>query len=233
MYGITYREKHSFRNFGVTILNTRIIQSPAKKKIFATVPFMQGSYDFSNLYNGPCFQERILEYEFLVKATSSERLEIKRMQLEEWLLMANEKTILRDDNLPSYHYMAECSEVEFEEINNIGKMRVVFTAYPFKIHDEYEGELLWDSFNFEMDCLQETAFTVKDELQITIYNQGSVNVTPIIISSADMKIIKGNATYNVLKGTTNDYQFELNVGENNIVIRGNGAIEFKFRKEVL
>ena len=33
MYGITYNNKHSFRDLGITILNTRVIETPSKIKI--------------------------------------------------------------------------------------------------------------------------------------------------------------------------------------------------------
>ncbi len=52
MYGISFNDKHSYRDFDITILNTRVIETPSKIKIKETVPFMNGSYDFSNLYGG-------------------------------------------------------------------------------------------------------------------------------------------------------------------------------------
>jgi hypothetical protein len=48
VYGITYNNKHSFNDLGLTVLNTRGIETPSKIKITETVPFMNGSYDFSN-----------------------------------------------------------------------------------------------------------------------------------------------------------------------------------------
>ena len=50
MYGITYNDKHSFNDFNVTILNTIVIETTSKIKITETIPFMNGSYDFSNFY---------------------------------------------------------------------------------------------------------------------------------------------------------------------------------------
>ena len=68
MYGITYNNKHSFNDLGLTVLNTRVVETPSKIKITETIPFMNGSYDFSNLYGSNCYTERKLEYEFLIKA---------------------------------------------------------------------------------------------------------------------------------------------------------------------
>jgi hypothetical protein len=48
-----------------------------------------------------------------------------------------------------------------------------------------------------------------------------------------MEIVKDDITYSIKKGTTNDWQFVLGVGENHLTVKGTGTIEFEFRKEVL
>ena len=84
MYGISYNNKHSFNDLGLTVLNTRVIETPSKIKITETIPFSNITYDFSNLYGGNCYTERQLEYEFLIKACNSAELEFKRMQIDQW-----------------------------------------------------------------------------------------------------------------------------------------------------
>ena len=113
MYGITYNNKHSFNDLGLTVLNTWVFETPSKIKITDTVPFMNGSYDFSNLYGSNCYSERKLEYEFLIKARNSTELEFKRMQVDQWLLSSNSKTPLIDDNLPGYYYKANPLSAKF------------------------------------------------------------------------------------------------------------------------
>ena len=49
----------------------------------------------------------------------------------------------------------------------------------------------------------------------------------------DMKVKKGDVTYSFKKGTTTDYRFQLEKGENILIISGNGSIEFRFRIGVL
>ena len=233
MYGITYNNKHSFNDLGLTVLNTRVIETPSKIKITETIPFMNGSYDFSNLYGGNCYAERKLEYEFLIKANNSMELEFKRMNVENWLLSSNSKTKLFDDNIPNYYYLAECESIDFEDLNNVGKLKAYFVAYPFKIGEYFEGNNLWDSFNFESDVLQDSKFDISGSKNISIYNASATNIIPSVICSSSMEVIKGNTTYKFNSGTSKDYRFELSIGENNMTVKGNGTIEFKFRKEVL
>ena len=233
MNGITYNNKHSFNDLGLTVLNTRDIETPGKIKITETVPFMNGSYDFSNLYGSNCYTERQLEYEFLIKAHNSTELEFKRMQVDKWLLSSNYKTPLIDDTLPGYYYKAECISTEFEDLINIGKLKAIFIAYPFRISTEYEGNNLWDSFSFERDVLQDTKFTVNGSSSVSIYNPSVIDLEPELLASSSFEITLDNKKYVVEAGTSKDYRFKLKPGSNNLTLKGNGAIEFRFRKEVL
>ena len=233
MYGITYNNKHSFNDLGLTVLNTRVIETPSKIKITETIPFSNITYDFSNLYGSNCYTERKLEYEFLIKADNNMSLEFKRMEIENWLLSSNTKTKLLDDNIHDYYYLAECESVEFEDLNNIGKLKAIFIAYPFRISEHYEGNNLWDSFNFELDVLQDTKFTVNGTSSVSIYNPSVIDIEPEIIASSQFEIILDNKKYTVKAGASKDYRFKFKKGANNLTLKGNGTIEFRFRKEVL
>ena len=233
MYGITFNGRHSFNDMGYKILSNREIKSPSKIKVKKSVPYMNGSYDFSNLYGGNCFTDRVLEYTFLLKATSNKNLEAVRMDCENWLMGTNEQTKLIDDNMNLYYYLAECENIEFEDMGLVGKLTATFNAYPFRLYGWVEGNDLWDRFNFELDVSQEVKFNIEGTKDIVLYNQGATHVKPIIIASSDMEIVKDDITYSIEKGTTNDWQFVLGVGENHLTVKGTGTIEFKFRKEVI
>ena len=194
---------------------------------------MNGSYDFSNLYGSNCYNERKLEYEFLIKTGNNADLEYKKIIVENWLLQLNEKTKLEDDNLKDFYYLAECESIDFEELNNVGKLKAYFVAYPFKNGKYFEGNNLWDSFNFELDVLQDTKFTVNGTSSVSIYNTSVIDIEPEIIASSQFEITLDNKKYVVEVGTSKDYRFKLKKGYNNLTLKGNGTIEFKFRKEVL
>ena len=52
-------------------------------------------------------------------------------------------------------------------------------------------------------------------------------------SNAPMMVTLDNKTFKFQAGETKDYRFRLKKGENSLKIKGEGTIEFKFRKEVL
>lgn len=233
MSGITYNGKHSYNDLDLILLSNRTIKTPSKIKIKETIPFMNGSYDFSDLYGNACYSERTLEYHFLIRSSNRMSLEFIRTRIENWLLGTNSKTKMLDDNLPGYYYLAECESVDFTDYINNGIIKATFTAYPFKISEHFEGCDLWDCFNFELDMVQDTKFTVNGESNVTINSINIINTIPTIIASSNFEIIKGNETFIVEAGETKDYRFAFTKGNNNLILKGTGTIEFRFRKEVL
>lgn len=233
MYNIVYNGKHSFNDFGLKRFNSKEHKAPSKNKIYETVPFMNGSYDFSNIYGGNTYSDRELTYSFLVEVENEDIMNYKKIAIENWFLGTNEKTMLIDEDLKGYYYMAECIDIDFDNYYSFGLIDVTFTAYPFKIGESYEGNTIWDNFNFELDVLQDTKFNISGSNDISIYNSSATNIIPSVICSSSMEVIKGNTTYKFNPGTSKDYRFELSIGENNMTVKGNGSIEFKFRKEVL
>lgn len=231
MYGIKKGNKHSFIDFGLTI-KSKSIGMPSKNKIKETIPFMNGSYDFSALYGNQSYGERTLKYVFNLIGKNKVDMNVLKDKVLAWLYEGFQEP-LYDDTFPGYYFLAECEDTSFEEDGEIGVLTVEFTCYPFKIRDDYEGQLHWDNFNFELDILQDTKFTVNGSKNISIYNSSTINIVPTIICSNDMKIIKDNKTYTLKSGVTKSYIFELLKGQNNMTIVGNGTIEFKFRKEVI
>lgn len=231
MLGITKGNKHSYNDFGVTIKSKKI-GNPKKNKIKESVPFMHGSYDFSLLYGEQSYSERELKYVFNIISTTKQSLNLKKIRLQNWLLEGGQQKIY-DDTIPGYYFLAECTDTDFSENGNIGELTATFTAYPFKICEKEEGNLLWDEFNFELDILQDNKFEVNGTKNVTLYNVGAKESIPMIICSNDMDIIKNGTTYKLKTGQSKDYRFSLDIGENKLTINGTGTIEVKFIKELI
>ena len=233
MYDIVFNGKHSFNDMRLKRINATEHKAPTKNKIQQTIPFMNGSYDFSNLYGSATYSDREFTYSFLVEIENEALMNYRKIEIENWLLGANKKTILIDEDLKGYYYLAECIDIDFDNYYSFGLIDVTFTAYPFKISSSYEGNNLWDSFNFELDVLQDTKFTVNGSSNVNIYNSSAIDIEPTIIASSNFEIIKDNKKYVIESGESKDYRFKLKKGNNNITLKGNGTIEFRFRKEVL
>ena len=230
--GIIKGNKHSFKDFNLTIAE-KSIGNPKKNKIKETVPYMNGSYDFSLLYGEQTYEERELSYTFNVIGHSKISLNILKIRILEWLNEGSQEP-LYDDAIPGFYFLVECTGIDYDEsFYNYAQLTVSFTAYPFKISTLQDGHDIWNEFNFELDIVQNTKFNVIENESITLYNNSAVGVYPIIICDNNFEIIKNNITYRFVPGEMKSFDFKLDKGENNLLLKGNGTIEFKWFKEVL
>lgn len=213
-------------------MKSRHITVPEKKKNKVSVPFQNGTHDFSTIYGSQAYEERELNYVFQIRGRNTRDMEGKQQQVLNWLLNS-QKQVLQDDYLPGLYFMAECEVAEPDDLNFILDLSVTFMAYPFKYGEHTEGSDIWDTFNFLTDYAQVTKFNITGSKRITLWNPGSTPVSPSIIASSNMEIIKSGVSYSISKGESNDWKFLLDIGENNMNVTGNGSIEFIFRKEVI
>lgn len=232
-FGITFDGLHSYRDFGLKVID-RKIGRPSKIKTKESVPHSNVMYDFSGIYGGQQYTERTLTYVFDVKDYNKIHLDTKATAVENWLMRPNEKIQLIDDHVSGYYFLAEVEEdPDFDELRFRGRLTVNFTAYPFKIGELEEGNDIWDTFNFLLDYAQITQFEINGSKEITLYNPGVSAVKPVISATAPMEIRKDNKTYSVKAGETQSFDFMLPNLENKMIITGNGSISFHFRKELI
>ena len=230
--GFTFNGKHN-NDIGV-VMHSKSIQPPPKKKIKDSVPFMNGSYDFSTVgSNGEqTYSERDITIVIGLPAETKEELQVLYSTTLEWLEDAG-KQQLKFDVMDDYYFMAEVEESSsFEEVMEFGTLTVKFVVDPFKMSVDYVGSDVWDNFNFEEDYAQSNEFNVSGTTNISIYNPRR-SVNPIINCTSAMAITKDGKTYNLSVGNNKLYGFRLNNLSNSISVAGTGVIKFIFRKESL
>lgn len=208
-------------------------QPPTQRIVKSNVPYMNGSYDFSNLYGEQAYDERKILCKLNLVEENRLLLYIKYNEVLNWLLTDN-KQILEYTEEPGLYYMAKIENVpSWDVVSTCGILEFEFIAYPFKFGKTFEGEAIWDDFCFETDYLQNREFEVIGSKNINIINPSSKKITPTIICSSPITVFKNSTTYKFNTGTTKDWRFTLDKGNNKLVLNGTGNIEFVFRKEVL
>lgn len=232
--GIEINGKHSYRDLGLYI-SERNIGYPSKIKNQERVPYSNTVYDFSGIYGGQEYEERTLQYTFeIAYREKSNDYYIYETQAVNWLMSIDKKVELKDDLVPGYYFLAEIVDGPGSDFKWVGgSLSVTFTAYPFKIGNLYEGNDIWDEFNFLLDYAQITEFEVNGTKDVTLYNNGASVVKPTILASDDMQIKKDGITYNIPSGESDSYDFVLPHLENRLTIIGSGRIQFLYRKELL
>lgn len=231
--GFTFNGVHN-HDMGV-IMHSKSIQTPSKKKIKESVPFINGNYDFSTVAtNGEIvYDSREITIVLGLPCETKEQLQILYSQTLEWLEDVGKSQLIFDD-MDDYYYMAEVeSSSSFDEIMSFGTLSVTFIADPLKTSVDYVGNDIWDTFNFEEDYAISTNFEVNPTNEINVYNPGRM-ISPMIVVSTDMTIVCNGKTYDLLSGINNNYHLVLKHGSNIIIIdSGIGTISFMFRKQSL
>ena len=215
------------------VLENYSISTPEKRKITETVPFMNGSYDFSTALTGEItYNDREIKITIGFLAKDKYELERQYSKVAEWLIDRPRSKLIFDRILDYYFIGEVVSSTTMDKILEYGKMEITFTCDPFRYSCVYVGEIEWDTFNFEEDYLETCVFDINGETKCSIHNPGR-SVRPVIVSTAPMSMIYDSVKYSLVKGDNNLYGFYLKSGQNEMTFKGKGTILIRFRKEVL
>lgn len=215
------------------VLENYSISTPEKRKITETVPFMNGTYDFSTALTGEItYNDREIKITIGFLAKNKNELEMQYSKVAEWLIDRPRCKLIFDRILDYYFTGEVVSSTTMNKVLEYGKMEITFTCDPFRYSRVYVGEIEWDTFNFEEDYLETCVFDINGETKCVIHNPGR-SVRPVIVSTAQMTMIYDSVKYSLVKGDNNLYGFYLKSGQNEIVFKGKGTILIRFRKEVL
>lgn len=232
MNEIFFNGQGNYKDFD-TILNFFSPQPPAPKVIKQSVPFQNGTYDFSTVgSNGETvFNDRKISCSIQFSSGSKTELMNKYTELLEWLLVEKSELIYTGEL--NMKYMARVEEVpSFDYFFALGGILIFdFVAEPFKQSIDYVSDLSpWDTFNFLTDYLAPTSFDVTTNQSIVVYNPGRT-ISPIISVSKNMTIIKEGLIIDLFAGNNTNKNLKLKPGENKINIAvGSGTISFIFRR---
>lgn len=159
--GITYLGKHSYRDYRLTIAS-RDIGYPEKVKVKYQVPYSNTEQDFSMINGSQNYSQREVTYQFNIahqRIQTKESMYNAKTLLVNWLMNSTGKQDLWDDYIDGYHFHGEVeSGPEVQENWIDGTVDVTFLCYPFMISDFYEGDDIWDTFDFEFGVSQATTF---------------------------------------------------------------------------
>lgn len=234
MNTLTFNGKNNWNDFKA-YLNYFRPSYPIPTVISITVPYMNGSYDFSTLgSNGEqVFTDRKIDFSLEFIEYNKEKLLQTYNSMIAWLFSDGQLHDLIYSTEPNMKYRAKIIEISpYENLVTSGKIQGAFLAEPFKYGVDYEGNKVWDTFNFETDVIQEVGFDVVDNTTVNIINVARA-VCPTINVNAPMSITYNGKVYNLSPGTNKIYALKLSTGDNSLTITGTGHIEILFIKEMI
>lgn len=230
--GFTFNGTHT-GELGLRLID-RSAPTPTKRLIQEDVAFMNGVHDFSRILGEDTYENREISYSFLIP----ERRYRNRAHAETVIknrYMQGGIGELDDTHDPNYTYRGQCIDVDVTDDWQSHKLDVTITfdVYPFKIAKLAEGNDIWDTFNFDLDVMQDVSFEVDGTKNITLYNNGIPSVRPKIEVTGNLTITNGTTSVTLNSQTFESDQFRLMPGENDLTLEGNGTVTFTFYKELI
>lgn len=206
--------------------------TPKEVEVTASVPYMQGKYDFSMLNGQRYFENRTLTYKLALFDSDYHY----RMAMEESIkrkLMPLGKQRLFDTHTPGYYWNAKCISVQVEddEEKGMATATVEFEAYPFAYTSHDEGDDVWDDVEFDHWIWQYVSFNVNDDQQIIIDNIGSRPVESRFEVTGNIKITGDFGSLELNHDKIKDTTLILKTGKNEFALSGSGSIKFVFQRE--
>lgn len=140
----------------------RSAPTPSEKEAIESIPFMQGTFDFSMIMGERVFANRSVSYTFHLYEEDYDTRKFSQTAFENEL-MRKGRVKLTDTYSPGYYFLGKCTSVDTQDDHEYNRLivSVEFDCYPFKISTLAEGHDLWDEINFELDWLQPVEFTAK------------------------------------------------------------------------
>ena len=215
-------------------LISREAPTPQEKSITKSLPYQQGSLDFSMLLGERVFDMREIRYEFIIfNSIYSDRKIAERKIKQELMIHGQQK--LFDTHDPSYFWLGKCKSVEVENDHQFNKLKAIITfeCYPYMFrHGDYFDDV-FDTFDFNNDVACFTKYVIKGSLDFILINPGSFSVKPEIIATSDLKVTINEESANFSKEISKDYYISLKPGLNNIRVEGTGTVSFRYNIEVM
>lgn len=213
-------------------LTERTAPTPEEQEITESVPYRQGSYDFSMIDNERFFSNREITYKLLYVGEKYHNRKGFEQELKRQLMPHNWDKLV-DTHEPTYYWRAKCKSVEVDDNsdNETLEASIVFNAYPYAYTNHNEGADYWDDVFFPHWIWQPVKFNVNGSQDVNVKNIGS---RPVLSSFAVTGNVKAKGSFGEVSLNDSNYkqtQVVLDIGDNKINLSGSGTIEFVFKRE--
>lgn len=232
-YGFEFAGHHS-SDFELVVLAEKAVTMPSKRKSQLQLPYRTGYIDLSDLYGLNTYDERTVTFPCRLPY-GQENLSLMNQKLTElmnWLMKPTGKTLLKDDAMPGYAFMAEVQTAPtIEEGWNFCKVTIVFQCYAYRLKHCYDD--VWDTFCFDLDAASNIKADVKGHKSILLINTGQNCAKLTINCSSAMSASVNDHVFALKAGDNVNPYLELMPGENTVNLEGTGHVRFDWTEEWL
>lgn len=160
-YGISVEGYHSLDDYGWSLSN-REDKPPELRRTVVTVPYSNGSLDYTGVYGEPFYEEREITYEFAKEFDGVGAMHEGVREFCEWLAGIVNADI-HDDMFSEFHYHGSCTgiDTDHEKSGVIAHVTATFTMYPFMQADDESTDVLVVGTNYVINEGRPVRLTAK------------------------------------------------------------------------
>lgn len=210
--------------------------TPSEKTITENLSYANGILDFSNITGERFYEQRTINYQFTMPNVPYSERKLVENRVKR-LIMTPFDQRLYDSHDKGYYWVGKAKSVKIDDdqANNKLVLSIEFDLYPFAIKnnssiDNYDD---WDTFDFANDFIQPFSYEVDDERELDLMNIGENSLSPTVVTSDAIEVIKNGQSYQFAPDKSKDYLFSLESGNNHVTIKGNATVRFVIQSEVL
>lgn len=227
-HSITFGDKNTWDDWHLVPSSRPLVNPPITKTEYVEIPGADGSVDYTEILGGVKYRDRTGSWEFIVMNGYADWTTTYSNILE-YLHGKKMKVWLEDD--PYFYYNARLSVNGWNSSPSDGysKITIDYVAEPYKYESGSGEDWLWDPFSFPFGIIRNyNNLFVNGQLTFTVIGSPRV-YTPMIISSASMKVVFDNTEYDLMSG--NNYIPDIRVvnGNNQFIFIGNGTVSIHYQ----
>lgn len=232
VYGVTFGEKHSFRDWRLLLNERPKISPPVAKTNYIDIPGSDGHIDLTEALTGDVkYETRQIKFTFITTKARKKWTNLYSDILD--CLHGQEMKIILDED-KSFYYIGRVSVNEWESSEKYSTIVIDAEVDPYKYElfsslEDWE----WDSFDFETGIIREyKELLVDGEMQLEIYGRRK-KITPVFEVVSDdgsgMKVKFEGVTYSIPDGTSIAPNIVINKGRNVLYFTGHGTVSVDYR----
>lgn len=225
----TLNGKHTYYDYGLYVTNTSPIAPPEAKTQYIEVPGRNGEIDLSEALTGyTIYKNREITLELGGKKPANQWPSFISDFLNE--IHGKQVKVVFDDNKDFYYIGRATVQSGYEIGCEVAKFTVKISAEPYKYSAKSTAEpWIWDLFNFINGVIRSyREIQVNGTLKYRIVGS-EMPVIPIIIASADMKVVFEGVTYDLQAGKNKIYDIVLLNNEYELTFQGSGTVSIDYK----
>lgn len=232
MYGTTFGDKHTQRDWGLYLPGRPTISPPKPDVVIQQIPGSNAALDLSETLTGDItYGQRTFSATYQSTAPRQEWAGIYS-DIMDYLHGRRLKIIYDHD--PSYYYLGRISVVEWKDNGLTASVTISADCDPFKYEISSSLEdWKWDPFSFEDGVIREYAdLRVEGTYTLSISGSRKPVVPTFIVDSDDgsgLQVKFKGTTYSLPDGSSRAPDLVIREGEHELTFSGSGTVSVDYR----